>query len=121
MAFLAPSTQIGREESIYWKPRDAAELEEGRAALRADYANYRTQALAITSLITTSTKAAETTPDKAAYEAKVTAVMDAYVNLVASTSKYDTRQHHVPATPGEHPKLHQRLQGLGQARARPAV
>jgi hypothetical protein len=87
MAYLAPSTQIARDESVYWKPKDAAELQRERSNLQANYGNYRTQAVALTTLVFDTAKAAKgnKSADKIAFQGKVKQVLDAFVNLVATT------------------------------------
>jgi hypothetical protein len=86
LTYLAPDPQLRKGESVYWKPKDQVELDQQLANLRAGYEPYRQLALAITSLAMPATKDAQTTPDKAAYEAKTRQVMDAYVTLVAKST-----------------------------------
>jgi hypothetical protein len=86
LKYLVPDPLLRRGESVYWKPKDQVELDKELANLRAGYGPYKQLALAITSLAMPATKDAQTTPDKAAYEAKVGQVMDAYVLLVAKST-----------------------------------
>jgi len=84
MAYLAR----GHEESIYWKPGSAEEMEKELAKLGKTYDTYRKPVLEILKIVTSATKEAQGIdhPDKAVYQAKVQQVMDAYVDLVATST-----------------------------------
>jgi hypothetical protein len=82
MTFLAYDPQKRASESVIWRPKNATELEQGRAAMRAAYGTYRSLSVAVDNIGIPAVAAARANGNKAEYEGKVLQAMDAYVALV---------------------------------------
>ena len=86
--YMVPQPQLRTGVSVFWKPKDQADLERGRAEFYATYASFRSMGQSLARLGMEAAKFGQSTNDQAAYEAKVGEVMDAYVNLVAQSNQY---------------------------------
>ena len=82
-----PKVHIG--ESVYWKPKNQAELDQARAHLRETYPTYRNAVLAWCDAAAAAIQTGRTSPNQAAFEDKVALMMDAYVKF---SGQIDERQ-----------------------------
>ena len=88
LQYLVQQPQVRTGESVYWKPKDQADLDRGRAEFYATYASFRSMGQPLARLGMEAAKFGQSTNDQAAYDAKVGEVMDAYVDLVAQSNEY---------------------------------
>jgi hypothetical protein len=90
MRFLVYVKRTQASGSPYWNPKDADELEKGRAQMRADYEPYRKLCLTLADIAQPAIAKAGSDPkaDKAEYETKVGQTLDAFVALVDQTTPY---------------------------------
>jgi hypothetical protein len=93
LQYLAHEPQIRTGESVYWIPKNQAELDQGQAALRSGYTPFRNACSNLATFMMAATQAAQTTPTQAEYEAKVGQAMDKYAELVAKATKEQIAGH----------------------------
>jgi hypothetical protein len=82
--YLVPSPRTS--QTIWWKPKDQADLEEARTFITDRYPAYRQRFLAVTGAGLEAVRTARSSGDREAYAAKLADVMKAYVNLVRETT-----------------------------------
>jgi hypothetical protein len=93
LQYLAHEPQIKTGESVYWIPKNQAELDEGKKKLQAEYAPFRKACAALADMMMPVAQATQEKPDRAAYEAKAGQALDAYVQLVAQATKEQIAGH----------------------------
>jgi len=86
-----PKFHIG--ESVYWKPKNQAELDQAIAHLRETYPTYRNAVLAWCDAVAAAIQTGRANPNQAAFEDKVTQMMDAYVKFVGQTDEQQRAQY----------------------------
>ena len=86
--YMVPQPQLRTGVSVFWKPKNDADLAQGRSQLYATYGSYRSMGQTLAKMGMDAAKFGQSTNDQAAYEAKVGQVMDAYVNMVNQANEY---------------------------------
>jgi len=86
--YMVPQPQLRTGVSVFWKPKNDADLAQGRSQLYATYGSYRSMGQSLARMGMDAAKFGQSTNDQAAYEAKVGQVMDAYVNMVNQANEY---------------------------------
>ena len=88
LRYLVQQLQVRPGESVFWKPKNNADLAQGHAQLYVAYDSYRSMSQSLLRMGTDAAKFGQSTNDRAAYEARVGRVMDAYVNTVNQANEY---------------------------------
>ena len=86
--YMVPQPQLRTGVSVFWKPKNDADLAQGRSQLYATYGSYRSMGQTLAKMGMDAAKFGQSTNDQAAYDAKVGEVMDAYVVLVTVSNQY---------------------------------